>query len=388
MSILREARRYFLPSRTLGRYMVKMLMTRFFGILIGLAAVLQMLDLLAQSDAIMAAEGASAASIASYVALRLPQLISQFAPFVTLLATLLTLATLNQSSEVIIMKAIGLSAHRILLPLGLASALIASGHFLFNEIVVVRATAELDYWASQDYAVDLPPQIEIAERVWVNEGSLIILVESVTKERNRIILDKVALYDRAADGKLKSLTRADFAWHQDGEWTLHEVRKFDLNGRILESFPTLKWDIATPPERFLAQTIRPKHVNVISLYRSISKLQEEGLPSGRLLASFYQKFAAPAAALLMPLLAAVAAFGVQRGGTLFVRVIIGMALGFTFFVADNFMLAMGEFGVAPPFLAAWAPFFVFLTLGYAVVFNTEEGRINPATLKLKDNVTT
>jgi lipopolysaccharide export system permease protein len=51
-----------------------------------------------------------------------------------------------------------------------------------------------------------------------------------------------------------------------------------------------------------------------------------------------------------------------------------MALGFSFFVADNFMLAMGEFGVAPPFLAAWAPFCLFLLLGYTVIFYTEEGR--------------
>ena len=38
------------------------------------------------------------------------------------------------------------------------------------------------------------------------------------------------------------------------------------------------------------------------------------------------------------------------------------------------MLAMGEFGAAPPFLAAWAPFFLFLLVGYAVIFNTEEGK--------------
>ena len=37
------------------------------------------------------------------------------------------------------------------------------------------------------------------------------------------------------------------------------------------------------------------------------------------------------------------------------------------------MLAMGEFGVAPPLLASWAPFFLFLFVGYGVIFNTEEG---------------
>ena len=74
----------------------------------------------------------------------------------------------------------------------------------------------------------------------------------------------------------------------------------------------------------------------------------------------------------MPLLGAVAGFGIHRAGTLLIRVVIGMALGFTFFIADNFMMAMGEFGVAPPFLASGAPIILFTTVGLAVLFYTEE----------------
>ena len=55
---------------------------------------------------------------------------------------------------------------------------------------------------------------------------------------------------------------------------------------------------------------------------------------------------------------AVAAFGIARSGKLFIRAVIGMALGFLYFVADNFALAMGNLGAYPPFLAAWAPFLV------------------------------
>ncbi len=72
------------------------------------------------------------------------------------------------------------------------------------------------------------------------------------------------------------------------------------------------------------------------------------------------------------LLAAVAAFGVARSGKLFVRAVIGMALGFTYFVADNFALAMGNLGAYPPFLAAWAPFLLFFLIGEAVLIRTEE----------------
>ena len=50
----------------------------------------------------------------------------------------------------------------------------------------------------------------------------------------------------------------------------------------------------------------------------------------------------------------------------------GGALGFSYFVIDNFMLAMGEFGVVPAVLAAFSPLVLFLAVGLAVLFFTEE----------------
>ena len=76
--------------------------------------------------------------------------------------------------------------------------------------------------------------------------------------------------------------------------------------------------------------------------------------------------------MLMPLLGAVAAFGLARSGKLFIRAVIGMFLGFAYFVADNFAVAMGNLGTDPPLLAAWAPFLLFLLIGETVLFRTEE----------------
>jgi lipopolysaccharide export system permease protein len=49
-----------------------------------------------------------------------------------------------------------------------------------------------------------------------------------------------------------------------------------------------------------------------------------------------------------------------------------MALGFAYFVIDNFALAMGNFGAYPAWLAAWAPFGLFLLIGETVLVRTEE----------------
>jgi len=74
----------------------------------------------------------------------------------------------------------------------------------------------------------------------------------------------------------------------------------------------------------------------------------------------------------MPLLGAVAAFGLARSGQLLARAAIGFLLGFAYFVVDNMGLAMGNFGAYPPLIAAWAPFFLFLAIGETVLIRTEE----------------
>src|SRR3546814_19682978 len=110
------------------------------------------------------------------------------------------------------------------------------------------------------------------------------------------------------------------------------------------------------------------------LYRSeaIDDVDAADRPTMTLEGVLWHKVSGPLSAMLMPILGAVAAFGLARSGKLFVRAVIGMALGFTYFVADNFALAMGSLGAYPQFLAAWAPILLFLMLGEAALIRTAD----------------
>src|ERR1700712_710472 len=112
------------PSRTLALYLARLFITRIISVLIMLVMVLQLLDLLGESGKILAFPGNGQGQLWSYVLLRVPQLIARFLPYSVLLATLLTFWPLNQNSEVIAMRAAGLSAHQILAPLLLTAMLV------------------------------------------------------------------------------------------------------------------------------------------------------------------------------------------------------------------------------------------------------------------------
>ncbi|PWS22578.1 LPS export ABC transporter permease LptG, partial [Enterococcus faecium] len=97
---------------------------------------LQTLDLLSESGRVLAAPGNGDAEIWRYVSLRVPQIVSTFLPFSVLLGTILTLITMNANSEVVALKAGGLSAHQVLAPLLVASLGVAVLTFAFNDRIV------------------------------------------------------------------------------------------------------------------------------------------------------------------------------------------------------------------------------------------------------------
>src|SRR5215217_2723708 len=123
----------FMPSRQLALYAARLFLTRSIAVLIMLVMVLMALDLLGESGKILKVPGNGEAELWRYVSLRVPLLISRFLPFSVLLGTLIAFVGLNQHSEVISMKAAGISAHQILAPLVLASVGIAGLLFAFNE---------------------------------------------------------------------------------------------------------------------------------------------------------------------------------------------------------------------------------------------------------------
>lgn len=345
---------------------------RYVIILIGLISVLQVLDLLAKSDNILAGEGATYGDMWRYVLLRSPQLISLFSPFVALLAAILALAGFNVHSEIVVMKAAGWSAFRILLPLILMSGLIGMLHFVFTETVAVTAKAELRNWEEHNFDADVPPAPDTVYDSWVTDNNNLVKAESASRNGSILLLDKVTQYIRDDNKRIIALLKADFAVYREGKWKMFEVKRFDTRTLKVTLLENLEWQTSIPPERFIALAVKADQVNLPRLRRAISQLENEGHDTDHLETRLYQKFVGPLSTILMPLLAGLAAFGLHRGGNLFGRLLTSLALGFGFFVVNNLFIALGEYGAVPPLIAAWLPFSLFAMIGVSFILVTEE----------------
>jgi lipopolysaccharide export system permease protein len=360
----------FFPSRTLALYMARMFVVRSFAVLAVLAMVLQVLDLLSESDKVLAFPGNGQAQILTYVSLRLPGIIQRFLPFCVLLGTIISLATLNQNSEVVAMKAAGLSAHQVLAPLIVASLFIAAGSFVFNERIVARATATLDKWEDADFG-KLPTGLETITNVWVRAGDDLIHANVIEGRGAATVLRDVDIYDRTG-GTLVKIISADRGRFTGAGWRLDNAQTFDVATGMRGPKSTMIVGQSVQPDQFTLANVDGAGLSFPKLQQAIADLKAAGRATGPLEATLWHKISGPLSTVLMPLLGAVAAFGLARSGRLFVRAVIGMALGFAYFVADNFGLAMGNLGAYPPLLAAWGPFALFLLIGEAVLIRTEE----------------
>ena len=361
----------FFPSRRLAFYMVRLFLTRSIAVLFALVLILMTLDLLGESGKILAVPGNGDAELWHYVALRIPLLISRFLPFSVLLGALIAFVGLNQNSEVVAMKAAGLSAHQILAPLVVASIGISAALFAFNETVVVKSSRVVTAWSDNDYK-PVPPESGVLSNVWLLDGEDLVRAGLVVGRPPNLRVERISIYDRGG-GVLQRVIQADRATPLPGNrWLLSNVRTYDANmNMVRRSAELIAMDGITQNQLTLAK-VNPDELDYWTLKHRIAELEAAGRPADEAKAGLAHKISGPLSTLLMPLLAAVAAFGLARSGQVMVRAAAGMALGFAYFVADNFSLAMGNAGAYPPLIAAWAPFLLFLLIGETVLVRTEE----------------
>ena len=334
--------------------------------------ILMTLDLLGESGKILAVPGNGDPQLWHYVSLRLPLLISRFLPFSVLLGTLIALVGLNQHSEVVAMKAAGLSAHQILAPLILASLAVSVLLFGFNETVVVRAGRTVTAWSDNNYR-PIPPDSGVLSNVWIREGEDLVRAGLVVGRGEGVRAERVVIYERE-NGVLQRVITAAHAHPQPaaGNWRLEDVRIYDATMNVTRRLPRLEALAGVTPGQLTLARVDPTQLGYRTLKRRVGELEAAGRPADEARAGLAHKISGPLSTLLMPLLAAVAAFGLARSGQVLMRATLGMALGFAYFVADNFSLAMGNAGAYPPLIAAWAPFVLFLLIGETVLVRSEE----------------
>ncbi len=341
-------------------YLARLFLWRFAACLGGFIGVVELLDLLDNATDMMTRGSGGIVAVATYAGLRLPLIALQLVPLATLVAALLALAHIGQSSEVVALMAAGRSYARVfgaLVPVALA---IAIGHFTLGELVAPAADRALRIWLERTGE----PDREV-ERIWVHQRSTILAFEGVAPDGSW--LTGVVIVERDDAGSVLARTDARAAEFGAG-WTLHDAVRVDAEGRTTRA-TAMPWSTAIVPGE-LAGLARPAQAYALA---DLAALRDEARLGTRT-RSFYRvqwqkKFAGPLAVPLMILIAAPVARGLRAGSM--ARLLAGFGIAFCYLIADGLAQVTAEAGALPPTLAAWGPTLVFAAVGGAVLVFTE-----------------
>jgi lipopolysaccharide export system permease protein len=268
------------------------------------------------------------------------------------------------------MKASGLSAHQILAPLILASLGIAALAFAFNEGVAVKSARTVNAWSDNDYE-PIRNESDLLSNVWLKAGNDFVRARLVAGRGTRLTLNNLTIYQRSGP-TLERVSEIGRAVQDGHRWRFENVKSYDASMNLVRRQKVAFGLEGVTPDRFTLAKVQPDEHGFTELRQSIAELKAAGRPTDEARSGLWHKLSGPLSVVLMPLLAALAAFGLARSGQVLLRAAAGMALGFTYFVIDNLSLALGNVGAYPAWLAAFAPFFLFLLIGESLLIRSEE----------------
>jgi lipopolysaccharide export system permease protein len=327
-------------------------MSRIFAVRTAVAAgallgLLQLIDLLERTNDILHRGGAL--EILRYLALRLPDMFQQIAGFAVLAGALFTFNQLAATSEMVAMRATGLSLYQIFrraLPVALS---VAALDLVVAETLAPRAEQALTTWwnASAPAAQKKAP-----EPHWFRIGGDLVVAKGATADGRT--LTGLTIYQRDGDLALMRRMTAQSATPEVGGWKMHDAVVTDVGPQ--RAVVTAGGDVHWPTSlssgdaaRLFSDSSDISSANAIKALKGTEPLNRAPAEfQTRIQRTIAQGFAP----LIMLLLALPAALGHTRSNRT-LPVIFGLGGGLLYLVVDGLLTAMGQTGVLPPAAAAW-----------------------------------
>ena len=339
------------------RYLTIMLLTRLLGALFGLAALLQLLDLLDKVGTILAHGGAR--GVAHFIALRLPTILAEMLPLATLIGGVLAFRQMARSQEATTLRGAGLSMAQILrLLLPLCLAITAAQYALQTEIAPRTERAFSAWWAM---TVPPAPTDPAPPRLWLVFHGDIAAIDRVSLDGRS--LTGIMIVQRSDQGDLLARTDANSARYEKGHWTLYGVRVARQNHAQATMLPTADWPQGPLPANMI-DLARP--VGSMTVERLIATIRHRWAGSQSM--AFYRTqlhgmIASLFDPLLMVLLAAPALLAPPRASGGGIYTATSLILGLGYLTSAGLLSALGESGTVPPWVAGWAALVFFASYG-------------------------
>lgn len=317
-------------------------------------------------------DGYPAAIVLRIFIYRLPALLAMTFPMATVFGSLMAMATLSGTGEVIALRAGGLSFPRLSAAILVAAFITSVASLLFNEVLVPYSNDAAQHMIAE-YAPNARPLENFTFSI-PSSGPAQRIVHARRFDPGHQTLEGLTILEMK-NGRFWQVFSAEKAVWQGTIWTLenveHTVARPD-GSQVSERIGRITHEIGKSP-------IDLAHLDKDLVDMSMRELREElvkrerlGLPRKpdilQVLQTIHLRLAVPWASLGFALIGVPLGLRPARATT-GIGLGLSLVIVFAYYVLFNTMSVVGTQGALPPALAAWVPNIVVFVVGLGLFVN-------------------
>lgn len=365
--------------RLLDAYVVREFLNTFFMVLAGFILLMLIFTFFDLMNDILR-NHISLLTVGDYLVNLTPSMLYLLAPLAVLIAVLVTFGVLNRNSEIVAMKATGISLYRLVIPIVAIAAVLSVALFLFDQYYLPQANQRQE--ALRNVIKGRPAQTYLhPEQQWIfgeparGEPGRIFYYQFFDPVRDEFANLSVFEFNPTTFQLTRRISAARVYWDADsGSWRFQNGWVSDFDGASVTAFNKFREttfpEIHEDPGYFnVKEDLQAQEMSFGQLRSYIHDLAQSGFDTMRLRVALWHKLAYPLIAVVMAILAVPFALSMgRRGSVTAIAVAIGVALAY--WVIDGLLGDMGNVNYLPAVLAAWSSDVLFGLVGGYLLLRT------------------
>jgi len=297
----------------------------------------------------------------------LPHNLYQYFPMLVLISGVIGLGILASHQELVVMRTAGFSVGRIAMALFMAALLL-----IFVATGVGEWLGPKGFFAAVTHKISEEnggQAVATLSGVWIHEGNNFLHINRVVGTTH---LEGVTRYEFDNQHRLLTAYYVKSLERDHKKWLAHDGVKttFTDNQTASQPLAAIDWDLSLNPNLLSVGLVEPPEMSLLALQQYSRHLIQNGLQAGEFQWEFWKRIFQPLTTLVMILLAIPFVLRSSRSVTMGWRILLGITIGFTFYILNGFL---GQFSIVfqvSPLLAALVPILLFGTLGVVMVMRT------------------
>lgn len=279
-------------------------------------------------------EGYGAWQALIYVLWSAPQYLYEILPISALIGAVLGLGTLASNSELIVMRASGISLWRIVGWVMRSAMLLVVLSFLLSEFVIPYSNEQAKSVKSHRSAAELGA----VNGYWTREGQRFIYIDYANSKGQ---LKHVQMLDFDQEYRLDSVLNAEQGqFVKNGQWTLENALQMNVlqqGDAQLTQNPNQILPLALQPKYVHMVTIDPEDLAPSQLVSFMTYMHQYSQVPKTYLLAFWQKVGSPFSLIALVLIACSFIFGPLRQHSMGFRLVIALFVGLGFYYMQDFL---------------------------------------------------